>query len=104
MGYGGPGFSVRQSAPWHGRPANTARKPDVSKRAGQENAMCQLNVRLILRNNQEEMVPEVTHIAVQPDKITLSSLFAPPRDLMGFQVVEINCLRNVVILTQRAPV
>lgn len=65
--------------------------------------MCQLNVRLMLRNDQEETIPEVTHIAVLPDKITLSSLFAPPRDLNGFQVAEIDCLRSVVILTQRAP-
>ncbi|WP_413734114.1 hypothetical protein ACL2XP_17150 [Sodalis sp. RH21] len=65
--------------------------------------MCQLNVRLVFIDKQEERVSEVTHMAVMPGKITLSSLFAPPRDLIGFQVTEIDCLRSLVVVEQLAP-
>lgn len=64
--------------------------------------MCQLKVRLILADNREERVDDVANIAVGPDKITLSSLFEPPRELYGFQIKEIDCLRNSVLLEWRA--
>jgi len=64
--------------------------------------MCQLKVRLILADNQEERVDEVTNIDVEPGKITLSSLFEPPRELYGFQIKEIDCMRNSVLLEWRA--
>lgn len=62
--------------------------------------MCQLTVRLIKGNAPEEVVAEVTHIAVTPDNITLSSLFLPPRDLVGYLIQEIDTLRGNVVLTQ----
>ncbi|WP_213991819.1 CooT family nickel-binding protein [Sodalis sp. dw_96] len=64
--------------------------------------MCQLKVRLILADNREERVDDVAAIDVGPDKITLSSLFEPPRELYGFQIKEIDCLRNSVLLEWRA--
>ena len=64
--------------------------------------MCQLKVRLILADNQEERVDEVTNIDVEPGKITLSSMFEPPRELYGFQIKEIDCMRNSVLLEWRA--
>ncbi|WP_413723888.1 CooT family nickel-binding protein [Sodalis sp. RH16] len=64
--------------------------------------MCQLKVRLILADNREERVDDIAHIEVSPDRITLSSLFEPPRELYGFQIKEIDCLRNSVLLEWRA--
>ncbi len=66
--------------------------------------MCQLKVRLILADNREERVEDITDIAVEPDRITLSSLFAPPRELYGFQIKQIDCLRNSVLLEWRAAI
>ena len=62
--------------------------------------MCQLTVRLIKENAPEEVVAEVTHIAATPGNITLLSLFSPPRDLAGYHIQEIDCLRGNVVLTQ----
>ncbi len=64
--------------------------------------MCQLRVRLLGADGQEHHLEEVTHIAVEPDKIILTPMFEPPRELIGFQITEIDCLRNSVFLTWQA--
>lgn len=64
--------------------------------------MCQLTVRLLMNNSQEEQVQEVSHILVEMDKITLIRLFEAPRVLHGFYIKEIDCMRNSVYLEWHA--
>lgn len=65
--------------------------------------MCQLRVTLLLADNRQEQLEEVTHIHIAPDKITLASLFEAPRELHGFDIKEIDCLHNRLLLVQRTP-
>ncbi len=62
--------------------------------------MCQLRVRLLLGDNGETLLDEVTDMTFAADRITITRLFEPPETLYGFTVATINCLRNEVVLTQ----
>lgn len=63
--------------------------------------MCQLRVQIVFADNREERLEEVTHIDFGAECITLSRLFEAPRELRGFDIKEIDCLRNALLLVQR---
>lgn len=60
--------------------------------------MCQLRVRIVMPDQSEELLDEVTNVQVEGNDITLSCLFEPPRVLSGFEVKNIDCLHNRVLL------
>ncbi|MCW2479339.1 CooT family nickel-binding protein [Candidatus Symbiopectobacterium sp. NZEC135] len=64
--------------------------------------MCQLRVRLQYADRREVSLDDIAAIQVTPDKITLSALFEPPRELSGFDIQHIDSLRNEVLLVQRS--
>lgn len=64
--------------------------------------MCQLRVRLLYADRREEPLNDIAAIQVTEDNITLSALFEPPRELCGFDIQHIDCLRNEVLLVQRS--
>lgn len=63
--------------------------------------MCQLRVRLLLADDGETLLDEVSDMTFAADHITVTRLFEPAETLYGFAVASINCLRNEVVLTQR---
>nr|WP_318381437.1 hypothetical protein [uncultured Enterobacter sp.] len=63
--------------------------------------MCQLRVRLQFADGSEELFDEVTHVAFGVENITLSRLFDTPCELYDFAIEEIDCMHNVMVLTQR---
>jgi predicted RNA-binding protein len=64
--------------------------------------MCQLRVRVLLADNREELLDEVTHIACDADKVTISRLFEADRELFGFEIKEIDGMHSRVLVTPRA--
>ncbi len=60
--------------------------------------MCQLRVRVVKPDQSEELFDEVTNVQVDGKNITLSRLFEPPRELSGFEIKNIDCLHNTVLL------
>jgi predicted RNA-binding protein len=60
--------------------------------------MCQVKVSLISEEGDSETLGEVAHLKVTPERIVVESLFESARELVGFQVREIDCLRSTVVL------
>ncbi len=60
--------------------------------------MCQVKVSLISEEGDSETLGEVAHLKVTPERIVVESLFESARELVGFQVREIDCLRSTVVV------
>ena len=60
--------------------------------------MCQLRVRVAMADQNEELLDEVTNVQVDGKNITLSRLFEPPRELTEYEIKNIDCMHNTVLL------
>ncbi|GLZ24113.1 hypothetical protein Pstu01_07830 [Stutzerimonas stutzeri] len=60
--------------------------------------MCQVKVNVISATGSTETLGEVARLKVTPERVVVESLFEEARELVGFQVREIDCLRSAVVL------
>lgn len=60
--------------------------------------MCQVKVSVISAAGDSKTLGEVAHLDVTPERIVVESLFEEARELVGFRVREIDCLRSAVVL------
>lgn len=64
--------------------------------------MCQLKIEIVRKNAASEIISTASGIQISDDVIIIESVFGENKTLYGFQVDQVDCMKNSVRIKEKA--